>query len=217
MHPWVRSGGWRKITRGECIDHPGQYSGSDRHRAEYQWECESGNERKWKWPIITCPFVCLPAAMFTIWKYLWQTQIRRWPQPGHPASGVSYSAGMVNDTWECWAAACAGAGCCIIAPRLYTVTRVYQLFIHLHTMSVHPDPGTRPHPRNQQFKGSRWPELVCFKCFVFPTSLLLYPHFQHHHTCPQRQQWTIPSQGHKKEVKNFPNHLYLSRINACQF
>lgn len=215
MHPWVRSGGWRKITRGECIDHPSQYSGSDRHQAEYQWECESGNERKWKWPIITCPFVCLPAAMFTIWKYLWQTQIRRWPRPGHPASGVSYSAGMVNDTWECWAAAC--AGCCIIAPRLYTVTRVYQLFIHLHTMSVHPDPGTRPHPRNQQFKGSRWPELVCFKCFVFPTSLLLYPHFQHHHTCPQRQQWTIPSQGHKKEVKNFPNHLYLSRINACQF
>ena len=188
MHPWVRSGGWRKITRGECIDHPGQYSGADRHWAEYQWECESGNERKWKWPIITCPFVCLPAAMFTIWKYLWQTQIRRWPRPGHPASGVSYSAGMVNDTWECWAAACAGAGCCIIAPRLYTVTRVYQLFIHLHTMSVHPDPGTRPHPRNQQFKGSRWPELVCFKCFVFPTSLLLYPHFQHHHTCPQRQQ-----------------------------
>ena len=186
MHPWVRSGGWRKITRGECIDHPSQYSGSDRHQAEYQWECESGNERKWKWPIITCPFVCLPAAMFTIWKYLWQTQIRRWPRPGHPASGVSYSAGMVNDTWECWAAAC--AGCCIIAPRLYTVTRVYQLFIHLHTMSVHPDPGTRPHPRNQQFKGSRWPELVCFKCFVFPTSLLLYPHFQHHHTCPQRQQ-----------------------------
>ena len=81
MHPWVRSGGWRKITRGECIIQRSQYSGSDRHQAEYQWECESGNERKWKWPIITCPFVCLPAAMFTIGKNLWQTQIRRWPRP----------------------------------------------------------------------------------------------------------------------------------------
>lgn len=133
MHPWVRSGGWRKITRGECIDHPGQYSGSDRHRAEYQWECESGNERKWKWPIITCPFVCLPAAMFTIWKYLWQTQIRRWPRPGHPVSGVSYSAGMVNDTWECWAAAWYTMG--RVLHNCSTAVHGYQSVPTIHTFT----------------------------------------------------------------------------------
>ena len=190
MHPWVRSGGWRKITGGECIIQPSQYSGSDRHRAEYQWECESGNERKWKWPIITCPFVCLPAAMFTIGKNLWQTQIRRWPRPPS-IRGLLFSR---DGKWYLRMLSCCMGrvlhNCSAAGTRLPECTNYSYIYIQwvCTQTRVPPPPGTRPHPRNQQFKGSRWPELVCFKCFVFPTSLPTLPTPSHLSSALCRQQ-----------------------------